>query len=125
MSERISLADRAVSLCALIAENEQMLDKVNDYGDPTGFCAEHDQIVNDAHNLIGMLSARAYTLKRRFSLVSQSDNAAIIEIGQLKQGLWPAKDAEIERWKNAYENMKDFAVTSGLDITCYGEEIKV
>lgn len=46
--------------------------------------------------------------------------AAIAEVGQLKQGMWQMKDTEIARWKDAYGNMKDFAITSGLDITCYG-----
>jgi len=45
--------------------------------------------------------------------------AAVVEVGQLKQGLWPMKDKEIATWKNAYENMKDFAVKSGLDVTCH------
>lgn len=48
--------------------------------------------------------------------------AAIVEVGQLKQSLWPMKDREIARWKDAYENMRDFAVKSGLDTTCYGPE---
>lgn len=46
--------------------------------------------------------------------------AFVVEVGQLKQNLWPMKDAEIAKWKDAYENMRDFAVKSGLDITCYG-----
>ncbi len=53
---------------------------------------------------------------------TQELEAAIIEIGQLKQGMWQMKDAEISRWKDAYENMRDFAVKSGLDIVCYGTD---
>jgi len=49
-------------------------------------------------------------------------HASIVEIGQLKQKLWPMKDAEIARWKNAYINMRDFAVNSGLDIVCTGNQ---
>ena len=58
----------------------------------------------------------------RIMYLSQQLETAIIEIGQIKQGLWPMKDAEIARWKDAYENMRDFAVSKGLDITCYGAE---
>lgn len=45
----------------------------------------------------------------------------IVEVGQLKQGLWPMKDKEIASWKDAYENMRDFAISKGLDITCYSK----
>jgi len=44
--------------------------------------------------------------------------AAIVEIGLLKQSLWPSKDKEIAKWKDAYENMRNFAVERGLDIMC-------
>jgi hypothetical protein len=46
----------------------------------------------------------------------------VVEIGQLKQGLWPMKDAQIARWKDSYENMRDFAVKSGLNIVVGGTE---
>lgn len=45
--------------------------------------------------------------------------AAVVEVGLLKQSLWPMKDQEMARWKDAYENLRDYAVKSGLDITCY------
>lgn len=50
----------------------------------------------------------------------QEGEKAIEEVGLLKQGMWQMKDAEIARWKYSYENMRDFAIKSGLDITCYG-----
>lgn len=61
-----SLADRAVSMVAIIEEVGLMLSGINDIGEASGFCAEHDDIVNDAHAVLGMLRKRAYTLKRRF-----------------------------------------------------------
>lgn len=42
----------------------------------------------------------------------------ITENGQLKQSLWPMKDLQIAQWKNSFENMRDFAKNSGLDIMC-------
>jgi hypothetical protein len=61
-------------------------------------------------------------LKRGMAVTARDLEAATIEVGQLKQGMWQIKDAEIARWKDAYENMRDFAVKGGLDITCYGPE---
>lgn len=29
----------------------------------------------------------------------------------------------LARWKELYENMRNFAVKSGLDVTCYGPEL--
>lgn len=42
------------------------------------------------------------------------------EVIRLKQSLWPMKDKEIYMWKDAYQNMKDFAEKNGLDTCCYG-----
>jgi len=66
MSRNESLADKAVSMVALVEEVTLMLSGTNDIGDASGFCAEHDDIVNDTHAILGMLRKRAYTLKRRF-----------------------------------------------------------
>ena len=61
-----SLADKAISTLAAIADLERMLADVNDFGDPTGYCQEHMDIAEDAHAFLGTLRRRAYTLKRRF-----------------------------------------------------------
>jgi hypothetical protein len=44
----------------------------------------------------------------------QAGEEAIVEVGLLKQNMWPMKDAEIERWKSSYENIRDFAKNIGL-----------
>jgi chromosome segregation ATPase len=76
---------------------------------------ESQQELNEAEDMI-------FSLRKEVERVNAELEAAIVEVGQLKQGMWQMKDAEIERWKDAYENMRDFAVKSGLDITCYGAE---
>lgn len=61
-----SLADKAVSTVAAIDAIEVMLEGVNDYGDATGYCQEHADLVEDAHAFLGTLRRRAYTLRKRF-----------------------------------------------------------
>ena len=57
---------------AAIMDVDMLLRRTNDYGDSTGYCEELDHIQNDALAQLGTLRARAYTLKRRFSL-TQAD----------------------------------------------------
>lgn len=68
-----SLADKAAAVIATIGEIEQMLVGINDYGDPTGYCKEHENILEDAHSCLGSLRRRALTLKRRFELNNKKD----------------------------------------------------
>lgn len=63
-----SLSDKAISTVAAIIEVHDVLRGTNDYGDSTGYCSDLDQLQNDALNQLGALRARAYALKRRFSL---------------------------------------------------------
>jgi len=69
-----SLADKAVSTVAAIAELERLLAEVNDFGDPTGYSQELMDIGEDAHAFLGTLRRRAHTLKRRFER-NQAPNA--------------------------------------------------
>jgi hypothetical protein len=75
MANHETLADRAVSMAGAIAHLEEMLKGVNDYGDSTAYCAEADQIANDAHAQLGMLRSRAYALKRRWMLAEAEKSA--------------------------------------------------
>ena len=60
-----SLNDAAVSALAEIANTRNMLAEVNDYGDPTGYREELDQIINDAYAQLDSLRARAVALLKR------------------------------------------------------------
>lgn len=75
MSE--SLNDKAVRMLANVAACERMLANVNDIGEATGFCDEHGQIVNDAHDLLGGLNARAHRLQKRFERQQKADASAL------------------------------------------------
>lgn len=66
MAERESLADKAVRVVAAVTALKVTLQGVNDYGDATGYCQEHEQIWNDLDAQLGMLGARAYRLQRRY-----------------------------------------------------------
>lgn len=62
-----SLNDKAMrALAAIDSINRQMAD-VNDYGDATGFCEDHDQLVNDFHAMLGSIRARASRLGTRLT----------------------------------------------------------
>lgn len=71
-----SLSDKAVSTVAAIIEAEKLLRETNDYGEATGYCAELDQLQNDAAAHLGTLRARAYMLKRRFALAQDDKERA-------------------------------------------------
>lgn len=45
-------------------------------------------------------------------VIAEVKDAALDELTDLA--------AEVAMWKDAYENLRDYAVRSGLDITCYG-----
>ncbi len=60
-----SLSDKAVSAIALLNEIEQEMADVNDYGEITGFCDDHNQRVDDFHSALGSLRARASRLRSR------------------------------------------------------------
>ena len=75
MSERESLADKAVAAVAAVAALETMLGDVNDYGEATGYRYESDQICNDLHAQLGMIRARATWLRHRYER-AQRDAAA-------------------------------------------------
>jgi len=65
-----SLSDLAVSAAAAINDAVHVLKSMNDYGASTGFCPELDQIESDAHRQLCALRARAYAVKRRYSLLA-------------------------------------------------------
>ena len=44
-------------------------------------------------------------LRSEYKRLKEERDAAIVEVGLLKQGLWPMKDAEIARWKDKYERL--------------------
>lgn len=67
MADRESLADKAVSMLSIINEVEVLLYGINDIGEYTGFCDEHSNIVNDAHDNLGMIRKRAYSLRKRIN----------------------------------------------------------
>lgn len=62
-----SLSDKAVSAIALINEIDKEMAGVNDYGESTGFCDDHNQLVDDFHSTLGSLRARASRLKSRLA----------------------------------------------------------
>lgn len=66
MSE--SLNDVAVGTLALVDWFKEGLRGINDFGEVTGLQDEYEQIVNDAHALLGTLRSRAFKLKRRVGL---------------------------------------------------------
>ena len=69
-----SLAEKAVSTVAIIDDVRRMLADVNDYGEPTGYCQEHSDIVEDAHAFLGALRRRAYTLRKRIERSAKTPN---------------------------------------------------
>ena len=69
-----SLSDRAVSTVARILELDVLLRHVIDYGSADGFCAEKDQIENDAMQQLLMLRSRANALNYRIQK-KQEDRA--------------------------------------------------
>jgi hypothetical protein len=81
MAQHESLSDRAVSMAAAIMEAETLLRQVNDYGEGTGYCAELDQLQNDALAQLGALRARAYGIKRRFTLAQAEKERAAVGAG--------------------------------------------
>ncbi len=72
-----SLAEKAVSTVAAIADLKRMLADVNDYGEPTGYCQECHDLENDAGEFLGTLRRRAFTLKRRFECNQPKSNESV------------------------------------------------
>ena len=53
-----NLNDKVVRMLRLIGEAEKAMEGINDYGEASGLCDEHDQIHNHAFAQISMLCAR-------------------------------------------------------------------
>lgn len=68
-----SIPEKAAELHSTMKVIRDLSHGINDYGDITGFCEEHDQIVNDAHALIGSLLCRATLLRRRLRLHKEKE----------------------------------------------------
>lgn len=68
-----SLNDKAVSTLSMARDVARLMEGVNDYTGDTGFCDEHDQIINDFHSHLGSIRARLSRLQRRLEKQEKSN----------------------------------------------------
>lgn len=68
-----SLNDKAISTLTMAKRVYQIMEGVNDYTKGTGFCDEHEQIINDFHSHLGSIRARLSRLERRLEKHNESN----------------------------------------------------